>query len=181
MRSHLLSDQPAKPTGRLVLRLMITVLLTSGASQLLTSAAVGAGPVVSPWPRCAPLCAQSPAHGPRISAIYFSTQEARGRATVTINAFVGGIPGRSIVGLLCYEAHHAPTEPGCVVSATTHGRRVGAGVWWLRFRAPVYERHQISNSSSHAPVRSYWFGVSVPVGDTSAEGSRKGLFHFAGA
>jgi hypothetical protein len=160
--------------------LIIAVLLTSGSSQLLASAAAGAGPVVSSWPRCAPLCAQAPPHGPRITAIYLSTQEARGRTTVTINTFVAGIPSRrSLVGRLCYEARHAPTELGCIVTATTHGRRIGAGEWWLRFRTPVYERYQISNSSSHVLVRSYWFGVSVPIRGTSVEGSRQGLFHFA--
>jgi hypothetical protein len=63
------------------------------------------------------------------------------------------------------------------VVATTSGRRVGAGVWWLRFRTPVYERYQITSSTSHALLRSYWFGVSVPVGGSSVKGSRHGTFH----
>ena len=95
-----------------------------------------------------------------------------------MTAFAAGIPGRSVTGELCYEAHHALTEPGCIVLAATHGRRVGAGVWWLRFRTPVYERYQITNGTSHALVRSYWFGVSVDVGDTSVQGSRQGSFQF---
>lgn len=61
-----------------------------------------------------------------------------------------------------------------MVTSITHGRRVGAGFWWLRFRTPVYERYQISGSSSHAMVRSYWFGVFVPIGNGSAQGPRAG-------
>ena len=150
-----------------------------GASQLLAGPAVGAAPIRLLWPRCAPLCVGGPAHGPRITAIYLSTQERRGRAMVTIDAFAAGIRGQPVTGRLCYEAHHNPAEPGCVIATTTRGRRIDAGVWWLHFRTPVYERYQISNSSSHALVPSYWFGVSIPLGATSVEGSRQGSFHFA--
>lgn len=59
------------------------------------------------------------------------------------------------------------TEPGCIVTATTRGRRVCTGLWPLRFRTPVYQRYRIS-SSSHALVRSYWFEVSVPIGTAGA-------------
>jgi hypothetical protein len=173
-----MTPRPAYPTRRLIVRSIIAALLATAGSQALARAAAGAGPVISPWPRCAPLCAHAPARRPRITAIYLSTHKTRGRVTVTIDAFAAGIPSRSVTGRLCYEAHHARNEPGCIVTATAHGRRVGAGVWWLRFRTPVYERYQIANTDSHALVRSYWFGVSVPVGDTSAEGSRHGFFHF---
>jgi len=40
----------------------------------------------------------------------------------------------------------------------------------------VYERYQFSTSNSRTLVRSDWFGVSVPVGDSSVEGSRQGTF-----
>ena len=130
-------------------------MLAAGASQVLPGRAAGAGPIVLPWPQCAPLCRHAPAHGPRITAIYLATQRTRSRAIVTLDAFAADVPGGSVTGRLCYEAHHNPTEPGCVVIATAQGRRVGAGVWWLRFHTPVHERYQISNSDSHALVTSY--------------------------
>jgi hypothetical protein len=34
----------------------------------------------------------------------------------------------------------------------------------------MYERYQISNSSSHGLVRSCWLGVSIAIGQTVAEG-----------
>ena len=151
---------------------------TIGAtSELLGGLAAGAGPGILPWPRCAPLCALASAHGPRTTAIYVSTQHARGGPVVIVDAFAAGIRGESVTGELCYEARHDPAEPGCIVTATTRGRHVGAGVWWLRFRTPVYERYQVSNSSSHALVRSYWFGVSVLAGTSAAKGSRQGTLH----
>lgn len=156
---------------------VVLMAVSAAAPQLLGGlAAAGAGPIVIPWPRCAPLCKHAPAHGPRVTAIYLSTQERHGRPVVTIDAFVAAIRARSVIGQLCYEAHHLVAEPGCGIVAITHGRRVGAGVWWLRFQTRVYQRYQISTSSSHALVRSYWFGVSVPVGDSSVEGSRQGTF-----
>lgn len=163
---------------RSVAPVIVSVIAISAvASQLLAGpAAAGAGPIVLPWPRCAPLCANAPPRGPRVTAIYLSTQQRRGRPVVTVNAFAAGIRTRSVTGQLCYEAHHLAAEPGCEIVVITHGRRVGAGVWWLSFQTPVYERYQISNSSSHALVRSYWFGVSVPVGSSSVEGSRQGTF-----
>lgn len=179
MRSPLVDAGRAPPAARLLAGLLVAGLLAAGGSEAVASAA-GAGYVVLQWPRCAPLCAHAPAHGPRITAIYLSTHRTTQNATVTINAFAAGVAGQPVIGQLCYEAHHATTQPGCVVTATTHGRRIGAGVWWLRFRTPVYERYQISNSSSRALVRSYWFGVSVPIRGTSVEGSSQGLFHFAG-
>jgi hypothetical protein len=169
----------APPVARLLAGLLVAVLLAAGGSEAGARAGAGAGYVVLQWPRCAPLCAHAPARGPRITAIYVSTHEAAHNVTVTIDAFAAGITGQSVIGEPCYETHHAPTQPGCVVTATTHGRRVGAGTWWLRFRAPVYERYQISNSSSHTLVRSYWFGVSIPIGRTSVEGSRQGFFRLA--
>jgi len=155
------------------------IAISAVAPQLLggvAAAGAGAGPIVLPWPRCAPLCAHAPARGPRVTAIYLSTQQSHGRPVVIVDAFAAGIRARSVTGQLCYEAHHLPREPGCEIVAITRGRRVGAGVWWLRFQTAVYERYQISTSSSHALVRSYWFGVSVPVGDSSVEGSRQGTF-----
>jgi hypothetical protein len=158
--------------------LIVAAALAGEISPLSASAARGAGRLVFPWPRCTPLCAHAPARGPRVTALYVNTQRIHGRVLVTVDAFAA-LPEPSVTGRLCYEAHHDPDEPGCIVAATTHGRRVGAGVWWLRFRVPAYERYQISNGSSHALVRSYWFGVSVAVGDTSVQGSRQGLFRFA--
>jgi hypothetical protein len=184
MRPRLVSRRHAQAIGRgLIASSIVAAVLAAGAWTMLASASAsaGAGPVVLPWPRCAPLCAQVPASAARITAIYLSTQHTAHGATVTIDAFAAGIPGRPVIGRPCYEAHHDPAEPGCVDIATTHGRPVGASMWWLRFRTPVYERYQISDGSSHALVRSYWFGVSVPVGESSVEGSRQGFFDFAGA
>lgn len=169
MRSRIFGARRALPTPRLTAGVIIAGLLAAAGLEALPGAAASAGYVVLPWPRCTPLCAHTLSHGPRIAAIYLAMHKDAHSATVTIDAFTAGIPGRSVTGRLCYEAHRNPAEPGCVVIATTHGRRVGAGVWWLRFRAPVYERYQISNSSSHVLVSSYWFGVSVPVEDTSAQ------------
>ena len=157
------------------------IAISAAAPQLLgglasAGAGAGAGPIVLAWPRCAPLCTHAPARGPRVTAIYLSTQERHGRPVVTVDAFVAGIRARSVTGQLCYEAHHLAAEPGCEIVAITHGRRVGAGVWWLRFQTRVYERYQISTSNAHALVRSYWFGVFVPVGASSVEGSRQGTF-----
>lgn len=175
--------RPALHPGRLarpritVSTIVGVIAISAAAPQLLGGlASAGAAPIVLPWPRCAPLCKHAPAHGPRVTAIYLSTQQRHGRPLVTVDAFVAGIRARSVDGQLCYEAHHFVAEPGCGIVATTHGRRVGAGVWWLRFQTRVYERYQISTSNSHALVRSYWFGVSVPVGDSSVEGSRQGTF-----
>lgn len=149
----------ARPSGTFAGRPLVlagcATLLAAGASQVLPGRAAGAGPIVLPWPQCAPLCRHAPAHGPRITAIYLATQRTRSRAIVTLDAFAADVPGGSVTGRLCYEAHHNPTEPGCVVIATAQGRRVGAGVWWLRFHTPVHERYQISNSDSHALVTSY--------------------------
>jgi len=166
------------PHPRITVSTILGVIAISAAApQLLGGlASAGAGPIVLPWPRCAPLCTHAPARGPRVTAIYLSTQQSHGRPVVTVDAFAAGIRARSVTGQLCYEAHHLPREPGCEIAAITHGRRVGAGVWWLRFKTSVYERYQISTSNSHALVRTYWFGVSVPVGDSSAEGSRQGTF-----
>lgn len=177
MRSWILHPRRV-PRARITVSVILGVIAISGAAlQLLGGlASAGAGPILIPWPRCAPLCAHAPAHGPRVTAIYLSTQQSYGRPVVTVDAFVTGIRARSVTGQLCYEAHHLAREPGCGIVAITHGRRVGAGVWWLRFQTRVYERYQISTSNSHALVRSYWFGVSVPVGDSSVEGSRQGTF-----
>lgn len=177
---HLGSLRPPRRLGRRVIATpVVAAAITGGLSPLPANSARGAEHPVFPWPQCTPLCAHAPARGPRVTAIYVATHKTRGGPAVTIDAFVVRIPGRSVTGQLCYEAHHDPHEPGCIVTATTHGRRVGAGVWWSRFRIPVYERYQISNSNSHAVVRSYWFGVSVPVGATSVQGSRRGIFRFA--
>jgi hypothetical protein len=171
----------ARPFGRrATTSSVLAAAIIAALSPISATAARGAGRPLFPWPRCTPLCAHAPAHGPRVTAIYVSTQQTLGRPIVTIDAFAAGIPARTATGQLCYEPHHALTEPGCIVICTTHGRRVGAGVWWLRFRTPIYERYQISTSSSHALVRSYWFGVSVDIGDTSVQGSRQGVLHFAG-
>lgn len=180
MRSRVFGARRALPTHRLTAGVIIAGLLAAAGLEARPGTAAGARYVVLPWPRCTPLCAHTLAYGPRITAVYLSTHKTAHGATVTIDAFAADIPGPSVIGRLCYEAHRNSAEPGCIVIATTHGRRVGAGVWWLRFRAPVYERYQISNSSSHALVHSYWFGVSIPIGDTSVEGSRQGVFHFAG-
>jgi hypothetical protein len=179
MKPRPMTPRAAHPIRRLIASSIVAAFLAAAGSQALASAAAGAGPVILPWPRCAPLCAHAPARGPRLTAIYLSTHKTHGRTTVTIDAFAAGMPGPSVIGQLCYEPHHDRTSPGCVDVATAYGRRVGAGVWWLRFRTPVYERYQISNTNSHALVRSYWFGVSVPVRDTSAQGSRHGIFRFA--
>jgi hypothetical protein len=155
----------------------VFVATIGAGSEVVGSLAAGAVPGILPWPRRAPLCALASAHGPRITAIYVSTQHTGGRPVVIVDTLAAGIRDRSVTGELCYEARHDPAEPGCVVIATTHGRRVGAGVWWLRFRTPVYERYQISSSSSHALVWPYWFGVSVPARTGSAKGSRAGTLH----
>jgi len=126
--------------------IVVLMAVSAAAPQLLGGlAAAGAGPIAIPWPRCAPLCKHAPAHGPRVTAIYLSTQERHGRPVVTIDAFVAAIRARSVIGQLCYEAHHLVAEPGCGIVAITHGRRVGAGVWWLRFqtRVPaISDQHQ---------------------------------------
>jgi hypothetical protein len=83
------------------------LLIAAAAGQLLTGVpAVGAGPIVVPWPRCEPLCARRLAHGPRITAIYLSIEQTRGRPVVTIDVFAAGLRGQSVTGQLCYEAHH---------------------------------------------------------------------------
>jgi hypothetical protein len=180
MRARLPTPRYARPSRRRAIASSIAAaLLTADGSQLLAGPAVGAAPIRLLWPRCAPLCERGPAHGPRITAIYLSTEEHRGRATVTIDAFAANIRGQPVTGRLCYEAHHNPAEPGCVITATTRGRRIAAGVWWLHFRTPVYERYQISSNGSHSLVRPCWFGISIPVGQSSVEGSRHGTFHLA--
>jgi hypothetical protein len=138
-RIHTLGDR-SSALGRLAAG-SIAMCVGAGLCQSLGGVAAAAGPTVFPWPRCAPLCAHAPAHGPRITAIYVSTQLTLGRRVVIVDAFAAGVAGRSVTGRLCYEAHHVPDEPGCVVTTITHGRRVGGGVWWLRFRMPVYERY----------------------------------------
>ena len=124
-------------------------------------------------------CAHARATGPRVTAVYVSTQHTHGRPVVIVDAFATGRrrPLRNRAALL--RGTPRPAAPGCVVTSITHGRRVGAGVWWLRFHTPVYVRYQISSSKSHAMVTSYWFGVSVPVGNGSAQGSRAAGFESA--
>jgi hypothetical protein len=153
------------------------VVVAAAAAAALPAAVSGAkqlGPDV--WPSCTPLCAHTATTGPRVTAIYVTAQRGRARPRAVVDVFAAGINAPSATGQLCYQTVGFATQPGCAVDATAHARHVGAGMWWLHFTLPVYERWQISASASHALVRSYWFGVFVRAGRIDVDAAHPGRF-----
>ena len=162
-------------TSRRVTAATIAAAVLSALVAGLAAARPGPGLILGP--RCHPLCSQGRGRGPRITAIYVRTTRAHGRPVAVVDAFASGLGSGSVSAQLCYEAHHAWREPGCVIVAVVHGRRAGAGMWWLRFRVRVYERYEISTSNSTALVRSYWFAVFASASRSRvAQGVRQGSF-----
>ena len=129
------------------------------------------------WPECAPLCAPDTTTGPHITAIYVTTQHTpTTRPLAVVDVFAAGIARRSVTGRLCYQARGFASQPGCSVNATIHARRLGGGSWWMHFILPIYQRRQITVSTSHALVRSYWFGVFVTAGNIDINAAHAGTF-----
>ena len=133
------------------------------------------GPRRIPWPACAPLC-HGASRGARISAIYVTSQAGKSRALAVVDVFAAGISARAVTGQLCYQPTGTKHQPGCAINATTHARRVGAGMWWMHFTLPIYQRWQVSVSRSHALVHTYWFGVFVRTRSLDLAGAHSGTF-----
>jgi len=167
----MIRSRPLRPRSRRLLTLLAALPLAAPAIS-------DAKPPLPPniWPQCAPLCGPATTSGPHITAIYVTTQRTQTRPLAVVDVFAAGIARRSVTGELCYQARGFASQPGCGVNATTHARRLGAGIWWMHFTIPIYQRRQITVSSSRALVRSYWFGTFVTARGVDIDAAHAGSF-----
>jgi hypothetical protein len=165
---RLMISRPPFAGPRLLLTLTVAAIAAAASCP---AAAPASGPLVH-WPRCAPLCAGGPTSRPRVTAIYVTVRGTRA-PRLEVDAYVTGYR-RSPAGSLCYDPTHIAGEPGCSPERTTYGRRIGNGVWWLRFDVPVMTVGEATGSSSTELERRYWIAVIAGAPRRVSEGARSG-------